>query len=78
MVQQSGHGRLLGGAAMVAASVCVAMLAGAGLARAKQPTPAAAPQVSGSMAQQLAAGAASYGQNCATCHGEELVGPRGE
>jgi len=76
MVQQNGHGRLLGGATMiVAAAACVAIMAGAGFAWAQQPTAAAAPQVSGSMAPQFAAGAASYSQNCASCHGEQLVGP---
>ena len=76
MVQQNGHGRLLGGATMiVAAAASVAILAGAGFAWAQQPTATAAPQVSGSMAPQLVAGAASYSQNCSSCHGEQLVGP---
>jgi len=75
MVQQSGHGRLLGGATMIiAAAASVALLAGAGFAWAQQPIAAATPQVSGSMAPQLVAGAASYSQNCASCHGEQLVG----
>ena len=59
MVQQNGHGRLLGGATMiVAAAASVAILAGAGFAWAQQPTAAAAPRVSGTMAPQLVAGAA--------------------